>query len=81
MTNYIDLTTSNITDFIQALNLKLVAHPNFHNDFLITDVLLDSNPISIITKSCTEYDKSDRQQLLLEVFESCGVNKGFNLIK
>lgn len=71
---------TNKGDFIQALNLNLANQPDFHKDFLVYDIILNVNPLQIVTRSCSEEQKSDRNDLLLKVFKDCKINLTFKLV-
>ncbi|EHU5129833.1 hypothetical protein KY940_004453 [Vibrio vulnificus] len=76
----VDITNENKQEFIKALNLKLVTQEGFHKDFLITDLIINQNPILVITTACTREQMSDKNNLIRKVFKDCNVDLVFKVI-
>ncbi|HAS8484056.1 TPA: hypothetical protein I7787_21240 [Vibrio vulnificus] len=76
----VDITDENKQEFIKALNLKLVTQEGFHKDFLITDLIINQNPILVITTDCTKEQTSDRNSLIHKIFKDCNVDLVFKVI-
>lgn len=80
MSKFVAITEDNKHDVVNVLNLNLVTQPDFHQDFLITDLLLDKVPIVVVTESCSPHQKSDRYNLILKVFDGCNIRVNFTTI-
>lgn len=74
MSDTIQMNDDNKEEIIKVLNLNLVTQPDYHKDFLITDIIEFGKGFEIKTKSCSEVQKSDRSSLINKVFIDCNVS-------
>ena len=77
MSGLVSLTNENKKDFIKAFNLNLVTQEGFYEDFLISDLKITAEGVKVVTQSCSELQKSDREDLIKEVFKDCGATINF----